>query len=568
MSNSNAAKEKPAGQEELRMLEWTTLRRLSEARTLLAIVAMLAVKMDLPESTSGPISAVLTPYAVYGAVILLLATSARAAAGVRFAYWVDAAIYLAVVAMSGGVASNYWVFLLFPVLVASLQSGYRQGALFAVGCAVIVVAMGPADVWHGFSAASTKAVLWSVAPLPMIGMVIARWGHSEFTLIRRLALSKNLNSLSSPSHTLQHTISALAEMLRTYYRADVCLIIVNDPPSPNPLSYEARRETTYQPTAAESNSETRLRSLLALPSGSGIAYCRRRYFWQRTVAGAYEMVKLQPLVYDRHEGDRLGNLLGTDSFLSLPIGRGHRVLGRLYLGSRRYRYGRSDLQFLQHMVSPAALILENIQLRDRLTSEVATQERQKISRDLHDGTIQPYIGLKLGLEALRRKVSADSSVAAEINELSQMATNGIAELRRYVAGLRSSPESALGEESLAVGVRRQAEKFSEYYGVDVQVTAERDVPVNPHLFNEVMLIVREGLSNIRRHTPARQATIALHNLESRLILEFLNDGATSGPGAVGFFPRSIAERARDLGGCVNVEQSKTGHTTVAVEIPL
>jgi signal transduction histidine kinase len=202
---------------------------------------------------------------------------------------------------------------------------------------------------------------------------------------------------------------------------------------------------------------------------------------------------------------------------------------------------------------------------------VAKQERQRISRDLHDSTVQPYIGLKLGLEALRRRVSADSPEAAEIDELSEMAKNGIAELRRYVADLRSSPESALGEESeesLAFEIRRQAEKLREFCGVDINVTAEDDMPVKRHVFNEVMHIVRESLSNIRRHTPARQATIALHNLESCLIVEFLNDGATSGQGAAGFFPRSIAERARDLGGRVNVEQSKTGHTTVAVEIPL
>jgi signal transduction histidine kinase len=51
-------------------------------------------------------------------------------------------------------------------------------------------------------------------------------------------------------------------------------------------------------------------------------------------------------------------------------------------------------------------------------------------------------------------------------------------------------------------------------------------------------------------------------------MEFGNDGVASERGATGFFPRSIAERARELGGRVNVQQDKIGYTTVAVEIPV
>src|SRR4029453_17030824 len=123
----------------------------------------------------------------------------------------------------------------------------------------------------------------------------------------------------------------------------------------------------------------------------GIAYCKRRHFWQRTVARAYDVSGRQSLDCNPDELSGLADLLGSDSFLSLPIGRSHRVLGRLYLISRCHSYGHADLQFLQYMLRPTALIVENIQLLDRLTSEVATQERQRISRDLHDGTIQPYI---------------------------------------------------------------------------------------------------------------------------------------------------------------------------------
>jgi signal transduction histidine kinase len=343
---------------------------------------------------------------------------------------------------------------------------------------------------------------------------------------------------------------------------------LNDPQTGKALSYEARQESTNGLPPVSVHSEDGLRSLLASAADSGIAYCRRRHFWQRTIASACDVSERQSLDCSSGELARLANLLDTDSFLSLPIASGHRVLGRLYLISRNYRYGDADLQFLEYMLRPTALIVENIQLLHRLTSEVATQERQRISRDLHDGTIQPYIGLKLGLEALRRAVPGNSDMAKEIDELNEMANTGIAELRRYVANLRSDPDVVSGTESLTAGVRRLAKRFSEFYGVDVSVRAESDVRVNQHLFNELMNIVREGLSNVRRHTSARRATVALYSLESHLTMEFGNDGVASERGATGFFPRSIAERARELGGRVNVQQDKIGYTTVAVEIPV
>src|SRR5690349_14919834 len=100
-------------------------------------------------------------------------------------------------------------------------------------------------------------------------------------------------------------------------------------------------------------------------------------------------------------------------------------------------------------------------------------ERRRISRDLHDGTIQPYLGLKLGLEALRRRLDAGDSLAREVDELIHMAGEGIAELRRYVENLKQhAHRRAL--QSVLEGVRCEALKFSEFYGLRIAVSAECD----------------------------------------------------------------------------------------------
>ncbi|HSQ05447.1 MAG TPA: histidine kinase, partial [Burkholderiales bacterium] len=266
--------------------------------------------------------------------------------------------------------------------------------------------------------------------------------------------------------------------------------------------------------------------------------------------------------------EELANLLETRSFLSLPVRSRNQTIGRLYVALQRVRYPVNHLRFLEQIMNQAGLMIENMQLVERLTLEVASEERKKISRDLHDGTIQPYVGLKLGLEALRRKVNADAHVARELEELIKIAADGINQLRHYVGHLKGSTGNKASE-SLLPAVRQQAAKFSEYYGIHATVVADGDITVNARLFEEVMFIVREGLSNIRRHSSSEHARLSLNAGEHCLVLEFVNDnGCGDETPADVFFPRTIGERARELGGQVHVQHRPGGETAVTVEIPV
>lgn len=209
----------------------------------------------------------------------------------------------------------------------------------------------------------------------------------------------------------------------------------------------------------------------------------------------------------------------------------------------------------------------SLKIVSQIPSETAAvaHERRRISRDLHDGTIQPYIGLKLGLEALRRRIDSTATLAREVDELIQLAGEGIAELRRYVGNLKAS-ERRRPAESIVRGARSQARRFSDLYGLPTAVHADTDIAVPAALCDEVMLIVREALSNIRRHTEATRAGIALRIEGNALMLEVEND--RGGPAAPPFHPRSIGERVLELGGLVRVVRRPEDMTVVAIQIPL
>ncbi|HWI14789.1 MAG TPA: histidine kinase, partial [Burkholderiales bacterium] len=264
----------------------------------------------------------------------------------------------------------------------------------------------------------------------------------------------------------------------------------------------------------------------------------------------------------------LAQLLEAKSLVTVPLRSRNQVLGRLHVASGRWLYARSDVEFLVHVAAQVGVMIENMQLLNRLTVEVAKEERKKISRDLHDGTIQPYIGLKLALEALQRRVAGNPVLVHEVDDLVNMASDGISQLRHYVGNLKiAAHDDRRG--LLLPAIRLQADKFTEYYGIATEVVGSTDIAVQGALFEEVMYLVREGLSNIRRHTRARTAQIGVDVAAGRLTLRITNDTGPDQPhDGTTFTPRSISERTRELGGNVAVDCSTPGTTAVSIEIPV
>ncbi|MDB5808452.1 MAG: putative two-component sensor protein [Betaproteobacteria bacterium] len=195
----------------------------------------------------------------------------------------------------------------------------------------------------------------------------------------------------------------------------------------------------------------------------------------------------------------------------------------------------------------------------------AESERQRISRDIHDSTIQPYIGLKFALEALARKVPPDHPLAKDIGKLVDMTTMEIAGLRRYVNGLKGQ----LGgkDETLGSILEQKAARFAEIFNIKVSVEVAQEGNVESWLADDICHMMGEALSNIRRHTNALFARVRLTCDSRMLTLEIINP-RDRGVALHMFTPRSIAERALALGGRCKVETGSGRYTVVIIEILL
>jgi signal transduction histidine kinase len=268
-----------------------------------------------------------------------------------------------------------------------------------------------------------------------------------------------------------------------------------------------------------------------------------------------------------HDSDMLKSLattLDANAFLTVPLYHRAESVGRLYLAASRPAFGESDIDLLTQVFELVTPVIDNIRLVDRLASDAAEQERQRIARDLHDSVIQPYIGLQLGIAALRQKLTAGADIAGDAERLYELTNEGITDLRGYVSGLRNGGEA---EGSLQASIQRFAAKFTEATGIAVDLALGADIRCNDRLAAEVFQMVAEGLSNVRRHTPAARANVVLARNNGCLMLRIENEGTAESPPAP-FTPRSLTERATALGGRAHVDHGASNSTAVIVEIPM
>jgi signal transduction histidine kinase len=228
---------------------------------------------------------------------------------------------------------------------------------------------------------------------------------------------------------------------------------------------------------------------------------------------------------------------------------------------------QEDVVFFAQLMTTISNVVEGMQLMDELVSRAAEHERYRISLDIHDTTIQPYIGLKLGLDALAREAGDGNPLIPKIGELLGMTESTIRDLRRYMTTLQD--DTALAGDSLLSAIRDQASHYHRFYGIEVDVRADDDVQVGSQLAGAVLQLVAEGLSNILRHTKAKRAWIELGREGQRLRLAIANEApVTPGGGVVSFTPRSIDARTRSFGGTSVVERDPMGYTIVRIQIPL
>jgi signal transduction histidine kinase len=541
-------------------------RMLDIMRCVLAYSALAIIWID-PSEPARLVEltyASLAFYCLYSTALAWVSYRAGWPAPHRAAHWADILFYTFLVALTDGTSSIFFHFYVFAVLLASHSRGFREGMLATVASVVLFTTVGLIAVPGG--GFELNRTLIRPVYLLALGYMIAYWGGYEMLLRRRLHLLQEVNNLWNPRFGVDHAIGTNLERMLDFYDSDACVLVLKRPgPPARFLMYSATRAKPRQAIMPVELGERFAQELLRLPGAVAAAWHDSTAKWWRRFRShvAYDLSQHRHTASFHEECDALANLLDTRAFVTVPYLQRDGVAGRIFLTSNAGTFGQTDIEFLAQASAAVAVVVENMGLMEELISRASEYERLRVSRDLHDTTIQPYIGLKLALEALQREAGPDSRLAPRITELAEMAGMTIRDLRSYADSLKE--RAAMPGEFLVAAVREQGERLTRFYGIKVEVKSDISEQLSGRIAAEAYQIISEGLSNVLRHTSAKRVGVSILCENASLLLKIGNE---TGAGAADFMPRSIAERAQALGGVALVERDVDGYTVVHVTIPM
>lgn len=534
---------------------------VSAMRLVLATSVLLASVVD-PSNFRGEglVWGLFAAYVLHGLILHALSVLQRPIALSKLIHWLDVVWYAVFVALTGASRSLLFLFFFFAILSSSFRWGFEEGArvtLAATACFVLTA------FFPGREPDLPRLLLRS-SFLLALGYISAYWGESKVALNRRLALLRDVSQLSNPRFGVDHTMTRVLEKTREFFGASSCVLVLRDKATGDCQMRLVRADRQHQAVQPEPVDPSAAAPLLGLPPEQVMLFARSRWPLQRWASLQVRDAKTFQwrLVADIKAGQTLADLLDGEAFISAPLSL-RRSEGRIFVVTQHRHPGKSDALFLGHIVAQAFPVIENIELVDRMASEAASQERQKIAMDIHDRAVQPYIGLTLGLSALRKKAEPGNPLIEDLDKLSQVAHQSIDDLRRYAGTFRSGGGDEL---QFTAVLRQQAAQVKAIYGVDIALSADPDLHINDRMKAEVLQIVREGLSNICRHTQAQQGLLKLQLRKGWLHIHI--DNATGNMPAADFSPRSISERVVALGGRLQVACGHGGVTSVQIALPV
>ncbi len=203
------------------------------------------------------------------------------------------------------------------------------------------------------------------------------------------------------------------------------------------------------------------------------------------------------------------------------------------------------------------------------------EERERIARELHDVIVQRLYAAGMQLDRVRRRMRRRFAHAdgARLGEAVDQLDQTIEEIRGTVRQLRSGEpgpsEPASARTDLAESARTEVRIAGELLGYPptLELSGElADIPVERA--DHVRAALREALSNVVRHSGARETRVTLLREDDAVRLRVRDNGCGVPRDVAKRGLRHLAERAEGAGGEFSVNSSPSMGTMVAFDLPL
>lgn len=265
----------------------------------------------------------------------------------------------------------------------------------------------------------------------------------------------------------------------------------------------------------------------------------------------------------------------AEEWVSIPILSRGQALGVICLSNPGHRLLEPhERRVLAAVGQQVGVAIENMELREQVQSMAALRERERLSRELHDGLAQVLGYLVVRAEIAKELVARGQAeqATAQLQETQVVVREAQRELREEMLGLRVALPSPGG---LRPALEEYAHRFSRQSGIQVSLVPDGGEPArfSPEVEVQLLRIVQEALSNVRKHSKAKHAWIRFEAAPEGTVVTIQDDGIgfdgdrTGLTGQPHFGLDTMRERAEAVGGSLRVRSEPGRGAQVVVTLP-
>ncbi len=199
-------------------------------------------------------------------------------------------------------------------------------------------------------------------------------------------------------------------------------------------------------------------------------------------------------------------------------------------------------------------------------ARVLADERERIARELHDGTIQKVYTAGLLVRSAQKLSEPESPLAGRLATAVGVLDDAISDLRQNLGELQAPTEPP---EPLKAAIQALANdpRFSTLVTIDLQLDLPDALTLSPERTGHVQAVLQEALANVVRHAHARHVLVSAASANNHLRIAVQDDGIGMPQDVLqGYGLRHMRERASLLHGDLTVEKLSHG-TAITLEIP-
>jgi signal transduction histidine kinase len=564
--------------------------RLCAARVVLALYCFAWIQIGTAELGPQPlrVQALLDFYLLYSFLIVILLRLHGAADEAYRLTTLAVDLFFAgtVTLFTGGPESPYGVLWVFVVMTAAYRWGLRATNLAAAACALFLLAevemfrlwpryfvdLGETD--FSMDRHLSRSIFLVVASLSLGYLAVReRRLHAESALVARVFRHAQVGD------RMDLALEALFAELTPLYTPRKALVALRRGNVEEVFSWELDR-IPNEPHVRM------VRTILQFSELETAAFSFPAHTWYfdqslRHLGAAPHLLALD--VVGRRVGslhsDGLHSCLSATEIPSLMVSSfsfGAAWHGRLILVGASFRTDSNEaLRFMQRLLKHVGPVLQNTYLLRDIHVKVEDQVRAALTRELHDGILQSLLSAEMQVEVLRRQRPNSGELERRLAALQSLIHQEALNLRDLIE--KTKPLNFSPKE-LPDFLAELVAKFRIETGISTRLeTEEGNITLRPNICQEIVRIVQEGLSNVRKHSGARNVVITLcEGDEGQHKLSIADDGKGFGfrgrvtqtqLDASHRGPGIIKERVRLIGGELTIDSSPGQGARLEITIP-